>query len=55
LHITQFAKCLQFLSYLNWRPAGHPTFQLGTQNEGNCRICIIRLRITCICQYEKCM
>jgi len=46
----QCAKFRKILSYLNWRLAVNSTFQLGTQNKGNCLTFTIRLRITSIMQ-----
>jgi hypothetical protein len=35
LGTLQYAKCIKFLSYLDWRHACNSMFQWGTQNEGN--------------------
>jgi len=37
---------MNFLSYFYWRPEGDSTFQLRTQNKGNCFSLIIRLKIS---------
>ena len=46
----QCATFRKVLSCLNWRSAGNSTYQLGTQNEGNCLTFTTRLRITSIMQ-----
>jgi len=51
MSILQYDKCIQFLSYHNWRPVDILTFRLGTQNERNPLTFIIRLRIMCVLQY----
>jgi hypothetical protein len=52
--VLQYAESIKFRIYLNLRPVGSSTFQLGKQNEGNCLAFIIRHRIIHILQYALC-